>query len=169
MRNWINIWSIKSLIKTVADPDNKIKNFSFGQDAEKDIAFLKIMRSKMPADAKNLLGLSTISNKNLLRELNVLNSQIISGTPRIEIEKQCPKCSPPPPIPVPVVEGCPVCPDIPQCPQCPEVPAPQNCEQKVITTNICTDQPTRMVCDQNSCRNICQNFANQIISKYCSK
>ena len=156
-RNWINIWAIKGLIKNVADPNNNVNSFTFGQDAQKDLEFIRVIRNNMPIETQRELGLETISNRGLLQELNVLNSRIIAGTPRIEIEKQCPTCPTPQTVEIPVVDGC------PQCPQ------PPPCEPEIITNNVCIEEQISQTCDQNFCKPICESFAAQMIQQYCPR
>jgi hypothetical protein len=190
MRNWINIWSIKSLIKSVADPNNQVDKFSFGEDNTKDLAFLAIIRKNMPVETQKMLGLHSISNKNLLTELNVLNTQIISGTPRIVIEKEktCPPCPKTNQTSNSSQNSCPKCPDctinnsslgsLASCPKCPEIipnnqqkecPPQKECKETIKVVNTCNqpgNQSTQI--NLNTCRPYCEAFATQMLNQYCS-
>jgi hypothetical protein len=90
-RNWVNIWSIKSIIRNIGDVDGKLETFLFGKDKKKDMIYLKSLRKGLPKDILNKLGINKISNDSLMGELGVLNKGVVEGSPRIEIIKNCVK------------------------------------------------------------------------------
>lgn len=93
-RNWVNIWSLKNIINSLANPRRSIKSLQFGKNEANDQDFIKNLRLRLPTKYLELLGINNIANKGLMRELQILNEGIVSGSPRVEIKKPCPpkKC-----------------------------------------------------------------------------
>ena len=88
-RNWVNIFSIKSIINNIANPSGETKTFQFGKDKKKDELFIKTMKSRLLPRTSQKLGILSISNSKLLDEMSVINKGIIEGSPKLEIIEIC--------------------------------------------------------------------------------
>lgn len=88
-RNWVNIWSIKSIIKNISDIRGELQTFQFGKDGAQDEAYIKKIRGALGGDLLDRLGINQISNAALLKELKILNKGIVEGSPRVEIIQSC--------------------------------------------------------------------------------
>lgn len=88
-RNWVNIWSIKSIIKNISDTDGKLKTFQFGKSKTSDEIYLKSLRRSYSDEILDKLGINKISNQALMEELKILNKGIVDGSPRVEIIQSC--------------------------------------------------------------------------------
>ena len=182
MKNWINIWSIRSIISNVVNPKRRKVNFTLGKNADNDLKFLIRMRKGLGERHLNLLGVNKVSNNSLIAELNTLTQQIIKGTPSITKYLPCPdpveqpnntdnqNCNcdtsntsniscPACPMQNPNFidpANCPVCPDCVcqgrQCPQCPV------CKDKVIVD--------LSQCPSLDCQPVCQNYLRQYLSQF---
>jgi hypothetical protein len=89
MKNWVNIWSIKSIINNIANPDGDLKTFQFGKDKDKDTLFLQQIKRQLPPRMVQRLGILRITDTVLLKEIQFLNQGIIDGSPIFEIIEQC--------------------------------------------------------------------------------
>ena len=90
-RNWVNIWSLKSIIDNLANSGNSLKAFQFGKDEESDAKFVKELRLRLTDNYLKQLGINDISNSRLMKELAVLNEGILSGGPVLEVNVPCPE------------------------------------------------------------------------------
>ena len=90
-RNWVNIWSLKSIVNSLANSNGRYKSQQFGKDKETDLEFIKQLRSKLPEKYLELLGINDISNNGLMSELQTLNEGILSGSPSVEVIQTCPE------------------------------------------------------------------------------
>lgn len=90
-RNWVSIWSLKNIINSLANPAGRLKTFQFGKDDAADKQFVKNLRVQIPPKYLELLGINNISNSGLMKELTVVNEGVVSGSPRVEIVRPCPK------------------------------------------------------------------------------
>ena len=88
-RNWVNIFSIKSIINNIANPNGDLKTFQFGKDSKADQLFLQRIRTNLPARFRQQLGILSISDEKLLNEMKIINKGIIDGSPKIEITEIC--------------------------------------------------------------------------------
>lgn len=89
MKNWVNIWSIKSIIDNIANPDGKMKTFQFGKEQKTDEMILDQLKSQLSPRILILLGIMKLSKTNLMKEITILNKGIISGSPKVEILEVC--------------------------------------------------------------------------------
>jgi hypothetical protein len=89
MKNWVNIWSIKSIINNIVNSDGQLKTFQFGKDKTQDKIILRSIKGQLPPRIAQNLGILTISEELLLKEIQFLNQGIIDGSPIFEIIEQC--------------------------------------------------------------------------------
>lgn len=82
---------MKSIVNSLANSNGRFKPLQFGKNKESDQKFIKQLRTTLPEKYLELLGINDISNTGLMRELEILNEGILSGSPSIEIIKSCPK------------------------------------------------------------------------------
>ena len=186
MKNWINIWSIRSIISNVANPKRRKVKFTFGKNAARDLKFLIQMRKGLSEKHLNLLGVNKVSNNSLIVELNTLTQQIIKGTPSITKYLPCPD-----PVEQPSNtdnqncncdtsgssnssnSSCPSCPSCPaenpdfidpaNCPVCPDcVCQGRQCPQCAV----CQDRVDLSQCPSLDCQPVCQNYLRQYLSQF---
>lgn len=166
MKNWINIWSIRSIISNVANPKRVKVNFDFGKKPDRDLAFLKHMRTKLIEKHLRLLGVNKVSNNSLLAELNILTDQIIKGTPTVTKVQPCQTPT------QPVDQGnknCPVCPVV----KCPD-PQPVNCPKCPVCVEGRECPPEKQCppefdisrCPSLDCQPVCENYLQRYLSQF---
>lgn len=76
-------------MNNIANPDGEVKTFQFGKDAELDNRHLDLLKTRLTPVMRQRLGILTISNANLMKELASINTGILEGIPRREIIEQC--------------------------------------------------------------------------------
>ena len=145
MRNWVSIWSIKSIISNIANPNNQQNIFKFGKNQDDDHSFLLTIRQTLDSTHLDNLGINDISNAKLLSELYKLNLQIINGTPVIKVKQNCKKIQVNPQLP---------------------------CEPKIVIKETCTHpqpQPRPQVqhtCVFEQCRGMCEVYCSNLMQTY---
>ena len=98
---------------------------SFGKNSKTDLAFILKLRTALTPALLESLGVNSLSNKNLLKELSVINTEIHKSMATKTIIKtkipDCPGC--PAQRECPTIPGCPpktICPPPVKCPDCPD-------------------------------------------------
>lgn len=89
MKNWVNIWSIKSIIDSIANSEGKLETFQFGKEKKTDEIILNQIKSQLPPRISILLGILKISSTDLMKEITILNEGILKGSPKVEIQEVC--------------------------------------------------------------------------------
>lgn len=89
MKNWVNIWSIKSIINNIANSDGKTETFRFGKDTKSDEQMLDQIKSNLTPRMLIMLGIMKQSRSDLMKEITILNKGIINGSPKVEIIEVC--------------------------------------------------------------------------------
>ena len=90
-RNWIKIWSLKSIIDVLANPNKTLSFFQFGKSPAQDLLFVSQLRSTLPEKYVEILSINDYSNERLIRDLASINDGLVSGGPVLEVHKKCPK------------------------------------------------------------------------------
>ena len=155
MRNWVNLSSINKIVRNIMGESSVTSKSSFGKSSKTDLAFILKLRTALTPALLESLGVNSLSNKNLLKELSVINTEIHKSMATKTIIKtkipDCPIC--PAQRECPTIPGCPpktICPPPVKCPDCPD------CETITLPeTEIETEDD-----NQNSNQNQNEGIAN---------
>lgn len=109
MRNWVNLSSINKIVRNILGESSISSKSSFGKNSDKDLQFILKLRTSLTPALLDSLGVNSLSNKDLLKELSVINSEIHKSIVTKTIIKtqipECPAC--PPQVDCPTIPGCP--------------------------------------------------------------